>query len=122
MFLRVSSLRCASHVEGKLAPCLPLPRPSTRCGVVNQQRSRFVEVLEVGEDGGGPCFSPPGRPRSRCRDRPRGGVRTPRPRSRSRTSRGAFGQSRSPPQARRRPLATSGGGGPPPAGRGRPVR
>src|ERR1041385_5376168 len=37
MFLRVSSLRCASHVESNLAPCLPLPRPSTRCGVVERR-------------------------------------------------------------------------------------
>src|SRR2546426_10171348 len=48
MFLRVSSLRCASHVESNLAPCLPLPRPSTRCGVVNQHERQVVEVREVG--------------------------------------------------------------------------
>src|SRR2546429_9776113 len=55
MFLRVSSLGCASHVESNLAPCLPLPRPSTRCGVVNQQKSRSVEVLEVGGGWGRLC-------------------------------------------------------------------
>src|SRR2546430_51637 len=47
MFLRVSSLRCASHVESNLVPCLPLPRPSTRCGVVNQHERQVVEGLEV---------------------------------------------------------------------------
>src|SRR2546430_5112027 len=56
MFLRVSSLRCASHVESKLAPCLPLPRPSTRCGVVNQHERQVVHEKQVVEDrevGGG---------------------------------------------------------------------
>src|SRR2546426_11668812 len=56
MFLRVSSLRCASHVESKLAPCLPLPRPSTRCGVVNQHERHVVHEKQVVEDrevGGG---------------------------------------------------------------------
>src|SRR5438128_3283498 len=53
MFLRVSSLRCASHVESNLAPCLPLPRPSTRCGVVNQQKAGLWRFGRVGEDGGG---------------------------------------------------------------------
>src|SRR2546430_13343650 len=91
MFLRVSSLRCASHVESNLVPCLPLPRPSTRCGVVNQHERQVVEGLEVG-GGRGRWTStklpnllqlPP---RSRCRDRPRGGGRKPHPRSRERTS------------------------------------
>src|SRR3989475_13324661 len=53
MFLRVSSLRCASHVESNLAPCLPLPRPSTRCGVVNQQKAGLWRFGRLGEDGGG---------------------------------------------------------------------
>src|SRR5205807_2464770 len=52
MFLRVSSLQCASDVEGNLALRLPLPRPSTRCGVVNQQKSTFVEVYEQQVGGG----------------------------------------------------------------------
>src|SRR5256885_16590022 len=53
MFLRVSSLRCASHVESNLAPCLPLPRPSTRCGVVNQQKAGLWRFGRLGEDVGG---------------------------------------------------------------------
>src|SRR5438105_7976022 len=52
MFLRVSSLQCASDVEGNLALRLPLPHPSTRCGVVNQQKSTFVEVYEQQVGGG----------------------------------------------------------------------
>src|SRR6266567_9481803 len=52
MFLRVSSLRCASHVESNLAPCLPLPRPSTRCGVVNQHERQVVEVRREAGWGG----------------------------------------------------------------------
>src|SRR2546430_17700194 len=43
MFLRVSSLQCASHGEGNPCRRLPLPRPSTRCGVVNQQKKQVVE-------------------------------------------------------------------------------
>src|SRR2546429_8549716 len=58
MFLRVSSLPCASHVDGNLALRLPLPRPSTRCGVVNPQKKQVVEGREVG--GGCPdALQPP---------------------------------------------------------------
>src|SRR5437016_8990921 len=58
MFLRVSSLPCASHVDGNLALRLPLPRPSTRCGVVNPQKKQVVEGWEVG--GGCPdAMQPP---------------------------------------------------------------
>src|SRR5438105_13100710 len=52
MFLRVSSLQCASDVEGNLALRLALPRPSTRCGVVNLQKRMFVEVYEQQVGGG----------------------------------------------------------------------
>src|ERR671918_487017 len=39
MFLRVSSLPCASRVESNPCLCPSLPRPSTRCGVVNPHPS-----------------------------------------------------------------------------------
>src|SRR5438093_13119835 len=123
MFLRVSSLPCASHVDGNLALRLPLPRPSTRCGVVNQQKSRVVEdgggrwrLVEVG--GGGPtltstnlhhppptstCLSFPGPLRSTCRGRRGGGVRRLHQRSRWRTSRRASVWRPCRPRARRTP-------------------
>src|SRR6266496_6089666 len=82
MFLRVSSLQCASHVEGNPCRCLPLPRPSTRCGVVNPQRQQvcggLASLLQL------PL-------RSTCRGRRRGGVGTTRLCSRWRTSRPASG-------------------------------
>src|SRR5256885_15556919 len=105
MFLRVSSLRCASHVESNLAPCLPLPRPSTRCGVVNQHEKQVVEGWEVGGGWGTSSRCDAASSvlhnlqnlpnllqlplRSRCRVHRRDGVRTTPPRSRGRTSRRA---------------------------------
>ena len=52
MFIRVSSLRCAWRVDTKPCVRLLLPRPSTRCGLVNQHEQQVVEdpkVVEVGE-------------------------------------------------------------------------
>src|SRR5213080_262658 len=105
MFLRVSSLPCASHVDGNLALRLPLPRPSTRCGVVNPQTKQVVEGWEVGGGWGrlsrcdaasSVLHNLQNLPnllqlplRSTCRGRRGGGVRRPRQRSRWRTSRRA---------------------------------
>src|SRR5207247_8393651 len=97
---RVSTLHCASHVDINPAPPLPLPRPSTRCGVVNQQKKRLWRFGRLVAVGGGPppssptsltSFSPPDPLHSRCRDRRGGGVRTPGNRFRGRTGRHAAG-------------------------------
>src|SRR2546429_6798528 len=117
MFLRVSSLRCASHVESNLAPCLPLPRPSTRCGVVNQHERQVVHEKQVVEDrevGGGwgrlshcdapslTCFSS----HLAVREGLAGmaGDEQPTPPPRAATPRRAFGRRRLPPPARRGPV------------------
>src|SRR2546428_1829819 len=64
MFLRVSSPACASVVEGNPYRCRPLPRASTRCGVVNPHvRITPAPAEPSGPPGATAYFGRAGRPR-----------------------------------------------------------
>src|SRR2546422_708584 len=79
MFLRVSSLACASVVERNTRRGQSLARPSTRCGVVYPHRPRSN-------------ISSRHRLRGNCRARRGAAARTASPRRSSRTSRRAAGR------------------------------